>query len=455
VVKKSNLLMSALSCFFLIMYQQSTEGLSLPRLSLYGSQKVSGVLDSIKNYAQDTMVTIKDYAKNKIENVKDYAQDKVEAAKIALDKTTQNYANIMRGEPEVIFCPLDKTSGHYAPTIQDPEIRKADTENMIPLIESYCPIFYVCNEIYLPIAAEDYFTAPGTELIYQPGHKKNQLAPKQVIVSKGQVTMEKIYSRWSQGSYDEDVFFENDTCVQFGSNPKRFTDTEGNLTTPVYVLWTEYNNKLYITYVCIYGFNGPYTIDVPLLATAFLKGDILDFQNAHEFDLEHITLELNKDSRQMERIYFACHGSAEGVWLPAKHPDIAYEGTHPVAYVAFGGHGLYPRMGTHVRIYGFANDITCKGKRWLPQLVLLYPKNDPRFNAKTMGWVYHPGDYGRRGVDSLARKDWFYNMEAELRGGMSHDRVPFCPNPLNDSMTEKLQYRKCLELKRIDAKIPK
>jgi hypothetical protein len=189
---------------------------------------------------------------------------------------------------------------------------------------------------------------------------------------------------------------------------------------------------------------------MPLTDLPLLKGDIIGIQGAHEFDLEHITLELN-ENKQLERIHFAAHTSAEGTWIPANHKDIQYEGTHPVIYAAQNGHGSYPRAGTHVRIYGFANDITCKDKKWIPQLVLLYPQEDPRANPKTMGWAYHSGYYSRS-VESFNR---FFNGERDLPKDRAYENVQFCPNPQNpNNPADWVKYRACVESKRVNAPVP-
>lgn len=328
------------------------------------------------------------------------------------------------------FCAAH-TNVAYAPTIDDAKVIAQDTEDMIPIIKKYAPILYLCNELYFPIAVEDLFTSPGTQLVHvEPNGNKT------IVLAKGQVTMEAIHqnsARYRGSNY----FFEIDRCTRYGSDPKKFTNAQGNLTTPVYVTWSKSNNKIYIVYVFIYGFNGAYPVSMPV------KGD-------HDFDLEHITLELN-ENKQLERIFFAAHTSQEGSWLPADHESITYEGTHPVVYVARTGHGSYPESGTYVRIYGFGNDITCTTKKWTPQLVLVYPPDDPRFDPSAMGWAAHSGVFSP-GIASFRR---FFNGADDLAKGQDYDKVLFCPNPSDpNSITELLSYQACIEKKRGGAKIP-
>lgn len=334
------------------------------------------------------------------------------------------------------FCPLRPVI--YAPTIDDSAVTKHDTENLIPIIKKYSPILYLCNERYYPMAVEDCFTAPTTQLVREPNYKTGGKAPKSIIIPAGQVTMEKIYENGKQYP-GEDTYFEIGECTKFGSNPARFSDGRGNLTTPAYVACSKHNNKIYIVYAFFYAFNGAYPVTMPM-------------EGAHDFDLEHITLELN-ENKELERIFFATHSSAEGVWLPAHHKDIQYEGTHPIVYVAQTGHGCYPREGAHVRIYGFGNDYTGKTKKWIPQLVLLYPENDPRFDPKTMGWAYHSGDYARFSVGSFKR---FFDAQSDRHRGQPYESVQFCPNPPQGSNNplDWIEYQACIESKRPAAKIP-
>lgn len=393
-------------------------------------KSVSDKVSSLSQKAKDKAQSVGQQVKEKFDNITD------EMAYLG-KKATENVddlKNIFTKQKQPMFCPVRNIT--YAPTVDDPEVIKKDTEELIPAIKKYSPVLWLCNELYYPSAVEDLFTTPGTELVYQKGHRDNASAPKTIVIPKGQVTMEKIYENRNKYS-GPDFFFDIDECTKFGSNPQRFSDKNGNLTTPVYVTWSKHNNKYYIVYGFMYGFNGAYPLSMPL------HGD-------HEFDLEHITLELN-DKKELERIFYATHTSREGVWLPAKHKDISYEGTHPIVHVATTGHGSYARNGTHVRIFGFGNDVTCRTKKWIPQLVLLYPEDDKRFDPKTMGWAYHSGDYGRRGVGSFKR---FFKGFDDIPKGEPHEKVPFCPNPANpNNPVDMLKYQGCIESKRLKATI--
>jgi len=408
---------------------------------------IQSVGDSISRTAKKTGQKIADVA----QGVKGGAEAALSKTQSAFDAGMQNVKNIFLGEPKPQFCPVPSQRA-YAPTVNDPQsIANDRSDDMIKTIKKYSPILYLCNERYYPIAVEDYFLHPETQLVYQKNHKKNPSAPKEVVIPRGQVTMQGIYDKRDMHT-GSDYFFEIGECTKFGSNPQQFTDKKGNLTTPIYVTWQRRNGKIYISYVFLYGFNGAYPIKAPVADFPLLKGDIAGVQGAHECDLEHIVLELSDDkNRTLERIFFAVHSArVEGVWFPAHSKEISYEGTHPIVHVAVNGHGSYPRAGTHVRIFGFGNDITCKSKKWVPQLVLVYPESDSRFDPKIMGWMYHSGVYGPRGVNSFSRF-----IHAELFKGQSADKVQFCPNPKNPKNTiDWAKYHGCIESKRGKAGIP-
>jgi hypothetical protein len=396
------------------------------------SNKISDKASSLSQKAEDTAKSVG----KKIQEKFDSITDEMSYLGKKANENVDNLKKIFTQPRHPEFCPLRNIT--YAPTVDDPNVIAQDTEELIPTIKKYAPVLYLCNELFYPAAVEDLFTAPGTELVYQKDHRSAKPGAMTIVIPKGQVTMEKIYANKAKyKDKDPDLYFNIDQCTKFGSDPKRFSDSNGNVTTPVYVTWQKFNNKYYIVYGFMYGFNGAYPISAPI------QGD-------HDFDLEHITLELN-EKKELERIFYATHTSREGVWLPAKHRDINYEGTHPVVYVATTGHGSYPRNGTHVRIFGFGNDVTCKTKKWTPQLVLLYPDTDPRFDVKTMGWVYHPGNYGVYGVESFKR---FFTGENDTRKGEPHENVQFCPNPANpNNPIDLLKYQACIESQRPKATI--
>jgi hypothetical protein len=201
----------------------------------------------------------------------------------------------------------------------------------------------------------------------------------------------------------------------------------------------------YIQWLFLYGYNEPYTITIPL-GTIF-KGDYLDIQNAHEADLEHITMKVNTATGKLEAIEYGAHGSAEGMWLyppgttdnPLK--EFAVQDGHPVVFVAFGAHGNYPREGVYTRVYGLANDITKKGgKRWNLTENNIYrsvrPTSvgfNPAFHTEKPdydGYLNFKGYLGPRGVGSYVNQAWFGNIENIKGPDLTRDPVAVHTNHL-------------------------
>ena len=278
------------------------------------------------------------------------------------------------------------------------------------LAEKYKPIFYIhSKEEYWPITAEEYLMGKHTSLKRKNG---------EIVIPKGAITAEKIWHTYqnevkTKGDISEnyDLFFDIDPCVIRGSNPALYSDTNKNLKVPLYVFAWEQNNKLYIQYIHFYAFNAPFDV-------AFLTGDTNAFDNiqdAHEADVEHVTLEFDKNTQALQRMYFSAHGTTEGVWMKAKGDGIEYENGHPVVYSALGSHAAYPFAGYYTRIFGAGSDRTDKGTRWDPTLRMLYTKDDPRFEANSddIGYIYNAGVYGKRGVGSMARQSWSASVSGD------------------------------------------
>jgi hypothetical protein len=354
-----------------------------------------------------------------------------------LSKTVKNSFNkLFLGRPHHNYCRFSTAKLLNPPTIDSDQAKKADTDGLLKYIQKYSPIAWIeGTEDYYPMTFSEYITAPSTSVINQD---KNDLT----VVPANQITMEGLYGMHLDYKKNPHKYhirqdlreskshaLKIDTCTTWGADPAMHTDSNGNLTTPIYAITFEQNNKLYIQYLFFYGFNGPYDV-------LFLKGDIIPDQDAHEGDLEHMTMELNKDTKQLERIYYSSHGTKEGFWLNPN--QVEFEGTHPVAYIAHYSHAIYPKEGTYVRIRGIGNDITTQGQKWYPQVMRLYPENDKRFDPKTMGFMYFPGYYGERGVGAVASQGWFMNPAGGDIGRDYKPRKWFCKNPPHRSGIEKI-----------------
>lgn len=329
----------------------------------------------------------------------------------------------------------------YEPSVYD---AASSADQYTPLIVKYCPIAYLHKEERaLPMSALHYFGHENTEIVHQPDHRKSKPGKKETLIPKGQVTPQALFTLSQERKFTGDTFAEIDPCVTAGADPKNNTDSDGNLTTPAYVKVKEIDGKLYITYIFFYGFNFPYQLKMPLFRIPLPPGQIL---NAHESDVEHITQEFIKEKGvwTLSRIFYAAHGSEEGLWLNTKdasknplHTKVTFESTHPVVYIAKGGHGCYPEQGTYVRIFGFANDRTDKNSiRWTPSWVRLYEPEEQAFNPELHGWPFLPGDFGKRGVNALGHNNWFKNPTSELKYGLPKNRH-FCPTGLLHSTCVK------------------
>lgn len=66
----------------------------------------------------------------------------------------------------------------------------------------------------------------------------------------------------------------------------------------------------------------------------------------HVSDWEHLTVRLDKHTLQPTEVHYAAHDS--GRTLPWAEAPKAAGGTRPLAFAAWGSHGLYPDVGRHV-----------------------------------------------------------------------------------------------------------
>lgn len=194
-----------------------------------------------------------------------------------------------------------------------------------------------------------------------------------------------------------------DGDVVLGFEPSTYRGQTPVSDVPIYALVREKNDKVYITYVILFAYNGAYNI-----------AGLADV-GEHPGDMEHITIEASKDGTLL-RGFFSAHGIKDGRWVNAE--EIQKENGKIVAYNAVNGHGLYPYEGTAIRFGGAANDILIKGEKWEPIASIIYPKDDPRFNIDTMGWSVYNSRFGgpidkpnTDGVTGLPDKGWIQNID--------------------------------------------
>ena len=312
-------------------------------------------------------------------------------------------------------------------------IKKDDTEGLLDAIKKYAPIVYLDkDEIFGPIWVDEYFTAPTTSL---KSHLDSNAGP----YLKGKITFERMYDIYTCNAKNKSGFLlyaDIAHCTRYGSDPKRKAEPTNHnvhgLSVPIYVITSQQRGNYYIQYITWYGYNGPYNIGLFTGSQTFggkegstgFKVD--DIREAHEADIEHFTVELDKN-KNLKRVYFGSHGNTEGFWLDGNDARIQWENnthnrskkrddthTHPVVYSAHYGHGTYPAQGTWVRIFGMANDVTTEGDRWSPtRLIRVYKDTDQRFDKKTMGWLYGSGSNGEHGIQYTGLQGWFGNSQGD------------------------------------------
>ena len=168
---------------------------------------------------------------------------------------------------------------------------------------------------------------------------------------------------------------------------------------PIYSFIKEKQDRYIIYYIFFYPFNeGKHVLYLQQI------GD-------HEADLEHITVEVDKKSGNMLRVFYGSHCPEDGTWVSSK--DVPIQNNKIVVYVAKGSHGLYPTPGYVHRFYGFANDLTSEDIGWTPKVQRIHLETDPQFNPNVDGWIYFKGRWGWDGICSIIDKGWFQRFDTE------------------------------------------
>jgi hypothetical protein len=175
---------------------------------------------------------------------------------------------------------------------------------------------------------------------------------------------------------------------------------DSTLSSPFYAYVKSDDKYHYITYIFFYPRNGWYDI----------LG--LDKVGSHNADIEHITIEVDKNTSKATRYYYAAHTNTDGTWY--KPEEIQFEDGHPVSFSAVHGHGSYIKEGIVFRLYGLANDKTNKGYKWDPNVVIIYEENDTKFDPNTQGWIYFSGDWSPDGIVGVAAKKWYKNGNSSV-----------------------------------------
>lgn len=173
---------------------------------------------------------------------------------------------------------------------------------------------------------------------------------------------------------------------------------------PIYSYVLEKDSEIHIFYVFLYPYNSSKNI-------AGIRK-----VGAHFGDLEHMTVVLDKTTKNIKEIFYSAHGNEEGRWV--KKEDAPFEGDRPIGYIAMGSHATYPKTGVVFRYYGFANDLVEKGIKWDPQVIQVYNNANDKFDKSKMGWIYYGGRIGKDGIGSLSGRDF-------IQVGDGKDNKPF------------------------------
>jgi hypothetical protein len=150
---------------------------------------------------------------------------------------------------------------------------------------------------------------------------------------------------------------------------------------PYYSVVTDCEHYWSIQYYFVYAYNGAYSLyNIPGLDVG-----------EHFGDMEHMTIHVDKQTQKVIDVYFAAHTDNDGLWVQKENMDMF--GDRVIAYVAYHGHGLYPKPGVWYRYYGAANDYTeVGGPVWDPKQVVLIDEKTPWNRFK--GHLGFP-NYGR------------------------------------------------------------
>lgn len=150
------------------------------------------------------------------------------------------------------------------------------------------------------------------------------------------------------------------------------------------------------------------------------------FRNVHrhEGDWEHITVQVNKDSEEVEQVFMSAHGSRESRWISVD--KLSFTDNHVHVYSARNSHACYPNAGQHIRgpvIYGhhirwlglgFLDDFTGKhpSNIWYTnEHCYVLPNKDDKDAKVNTPWFWFGGYWGSNehiGSDKRGPRGPFY-----------------------------------------------
>jgi hypothetical protein len=191
---------------------------------------------------------------------------------------------------------------------------------------------------------------------------------------------------------------------------------------PVYVTVFDHSENTWrILYNTFYAYNGPYSV---------CGKD----EGEHKYDLEHLSIYVDKATLNVEKIYLGAHGEQNGQYL--NYSDINWTGNHPNLYVAKGGHGIYSQPKTYFRIFCCANDRCSEGGLiWTPPVVMI-DENTP-FNS----WL---GSWEELNSGDPPLRHWYWQTENQYSSNVfSRLLCPCITNPITCCNVNGKKYVCC------------
>ena len=276
----------------------------------------------------------------------------------------------------------------WAPTTLDTGLT---TDEEFKLMDRYKPVLYLnSREVYYPCSI-DWLLSRSTLVNFNTDNSQD--------IYKDSPTNEDLYNIAKNDNFAE----KTDGTLTLSWPSEIYTGQRPIKDVPIYAYIQKKDDKLYITYVFVFPFNGSY--------------EILGIRSVgdHPGDLEHLTVELDAN-KNIQRVLFGAHGVLDANWVDVN--EVEFDGGNPVAYIALNGHGLYSKAGVAFRLYGLGNDYLDKGVKWSPEVQQIFKFGDVRFDPKTMGWTVFNGRFGGtkergsgEGITSLSNKNWYRGVD--------------------------------------------
>ena len=266
--------------------------------------------------------------------------------------------------------------------------------NINEILYKYKPVIYFHKE-------EEYFPCNADYFVKNSNLIKNN---KIIDHNMSQTKLYKIYS-------DSNTFIQpkNDTII----NGFKYNYEDAPL---YYYIRNDYiKNKIFIYFFLFFAYNGSY--------------NILNIENIgqHYNDIEHFTYQIDKNTGNLERIFYSAHGSNEGIWRNEKeiefiieHKELEQNRKRPVLYCAKNGHGFYYRSGCIFRFFGFANDLTNKGFKYSNyDYIKIESPQDKNFNPELYGWFYSNIRMGIDGTKDIYKRNYLIEEDK----GTSYQKI--------------------------------